>query len=99
MGQFSVEICHLVGQFSMKLNSVRVVSSRRRTNSHPHGHSPRGALRPLTSSSFQPRPGSDGCLLCSSRLSSPQHFEVGVDQVLTTPKTPMAACAAIVINT
>ena len=22
MGQFSVEICHLVGQFSMKLNSL-----------------------------------------------------------------------------
>ena len=26
MGQFSVEICHLVGQFSMKLNSHFVAS-------------------------------------------------------------------------
>lgn len=38
-------------------------------------------------------------LLCSSRLSSPQHFKVGVDQVLTAPKMPMAARAAIAMNT
>ena len=56
------------------LGPVRAVSSGRRNNAHPHGHGPRGALRTFTSPSFQRRPGSDGCLLCSSRRSSPQHF-------------------------
>ena len=41
MGQFSVEICHLVGQFSMKLNTVDHLSAihrgvpHRRPNSGP----------------------------------------------------------------
>ena len=30
MGQFSVEICHLVGQFSMKLNTPGFAILRRR---------------------------------------------------------------------
>ena len=29
MGQFSVEICHLVGQFSMKLNIPALLRSNR----------------------------------------------------------------------
>ena len=43
------------------------------------GHSPSGPLRPLTNPSFQRRPSSDACLLCSSRRSSPQHCQAGVD--------------------
>ena len=37
MGQFSVEICHLVGQFSMKLNSLAGQQHQGRLHRHHRG--------------------------------------------------------------
>ena len=45
MGQFSVEICHLVGQFSMKLNSQPAGApdrSQRNIVQRPVGTTPQG---------------------------------------------------------
>ena len=50
MGQFSVEICHLVGQFSMKLNTMSFLLKEM------YGQNPAG------SSAGQPSPRKNACI-------------------------------------